>query len=240
MTKQPYSKAMCMSLLIHSVILAILVILGHMTDPISYAATPIEVEFIAPSVFETGQTLTDSNSPALDSRAVNNRLPVATGEHLQKQVVTKAHSPVEQSSLPDAQVGGEATVVQTSPTGLAGSPSSTTSGNVGNPNAEKTNGGQQAKSSLRTKASHLSGVRPTYPYEARRAGWEGTVVIRILVGIDGVPLAVAVGNSSGYSALDEAAAQAVKNWRFSPARQGDNPIESYYDVRVKFNLADEQ
>jgi len=66
------------------------------------------------------------------------------------------------------------------------------------------------------------------------------VVIRILVGTDGLPGAVVVHNSSGYRILDEAAAATVKKWRFSPAREDGNAIESYYDVRVKFDLADEQ
>jgi protein TonB len=88
------------------------------------------------------------------------------------------------------------------------------------------------------QAGYISGSRPAYPREALRAGWEGTVVIRVLVGADGLPAATSVRSSSGYGALDDAAAQAIKQWRFTPARRGGNPVDSYFDVRVKFSLAD--
>ena len=59
---------------------------------------------------------------------------------------------------------------------------------------------------------------PVYPPRCLRMGIEGTVRVRVLVGEDGRPQEVTIGKSSGESALDEAAMDAVRNWRFEPAR----------------------
>jgi protein TonB len=97
--------------------------------------------------------------------------------------------------------------------------------------------GEQVKKAVtRTQACCISSSRPPYPGDARASGWEGSVVVRALIGTDGSVSAVTIKTSSGYRVLDEAAVRAVNRWRFSPARQGDTPIESYYDVRVKFSL----
>jgi len=239
---KPYGKAMGISLLIHSGLFAILVVFGHMVEPVSYA-TPIEVTFASESVVDIGTTLTDSNPPAVDSHAVSKPTTTTTtttsSEQLQKQILPKGDAPRQQQiPLPNTQVG-DIGVEQAPVTGLAVGSSPIVNGRGDNYNPGKGTGEQSVKSLVRTKASHLSGGRPAYPYEARHASWEGTVAIRILVGTDGSPIRVAVSGSSGYSVLDEAAVQAVKNWTFSPARQGETPIESYYDVRVKFNLDDE-
>jgi protein TonB len=47
-----------------------------------------------------------------------------------------------------------------------------------------------------------------------------------------------VNQSSGSEALDQAALQAIKRWRFSPARYGDKPVESWVKVPIDFRLTD--
>jgi len=85
-------------------------------------------------------------------------------------------------------------------------------------------------------AGFRSGDLPHYPGDAKRAGREGRVVLRILVGVDGNAVSVAVRESSGHKDFDDAARQAVKKWRFSPAKRGGLPISSFHDVRVRFRL----
>ncbi len=78
--------------------------------------------------------------------------------------------------------------------------------------------------------------RPGYPQEARKQGWEGTVVLRITVGTGGDVEGVKIQETSGYPELDESAVQSVKTWQFDPAKLGDDPISSAVDLPVRFDL----
>ncbi len=85
-------------------------------------------------------------------------------------------------------------------------------------------------------ATYLRNPPPAYPASARRNGEEGTVLLRVLVGRDGAPLKVEVDQSSRSRALDRAALDAVKDWRFVPARRGTETIEAWVRVPVSFRL----
>lgn len=85
-------------------------------------------------------------------------------------------------------------------------------------------------------AAYLRNPPPAYPASARRNGEEGTVMLRVLVGRDGVPLKVEVGQSSRSRLLDQAAQDAVQGWRFVPARRGTETIEAWVRVPVSFRL----
>jgi len=58
-------------------------------------------------------------------------------------------------------------------------------------------------------------VDPVYPSSSQRAGNEGTVLLEITVDTNGRAVGVLVTRSSGFDALDAAAVQAVKQWRFN-------------------------
>jgi protein TonB len=85
-------------------------------------------------------------------------------------------------------------------------------------------------------AAYLRNPAPRYPLAARRAGEQGTVTLKVLVASDGLPQRVEVEKTSGSSRLDAAALDAVKRWRFVPARRGSTPIESWVLVPVVFRL----
>ena len=85
-------------------------------------------------------------------------------------------------------------------------------------------------------AAYLSNPAPRYPDAARRSGDQGTVTLRVQVTRDGVASRVAVEKSSGSSHLDTAALEAVKAWRFTPARRGGDAVESWMLVPVVFRL----
>ena len=85
-------------------------------------------------------------------------------------------------------------------------------------------------------AAYLRNPAPRYPDAARRSGDQGTVTLRVQVARDGVATRVAVEKSSGSPHLDAAALEAVKAWRFSPARRGGDTIESWMLVPIVFRL----
>jgi periplasmic protein TonB len=85
-------------------------------------------------------------------------------------------------------------------------------------------------------ADYLHNPKPEYPWAARRRGDQGKVMLRVRVSAQGTALAVEIGQSSGSSALDEAARDAVLRWRFVPARRGSEAIESWVGVPIVFRL----
>jgi protein TonB len=77
---------------------------------------------------------------------------------------------------------------------------------------------------------------PVYPVLARRRQWQGTVVLEVLVKADGLVAELSVQQSSNHRVLDEAALAAVRNWRFTPGRQGRQPVAMKVLVPVRFGL----
>jgi len=90
--------------------------------------------------------------------------------------------------------------------------------------------------SMRSKVRPGNNPRPEYPRTAREAGWEGTVVLQVMVLPDGTAGNVTLHKTSGYSILDEAALAAVKGWQFIPAMDGNFPVQSMVRVPVRFDL----
>lgn len=77
---------------------------------------------------------------------------------------------------------------------------------------------------------------PPYPLVARRAQREGRALVRVLVARDGSGSDVRLAESSGTAALDMAALEAVRTWRFSPARRAGEATEDVILVPVTFRL----
>ncbi|OGP89224.1 MAG: hypothetical protein A2157_12105 [Deltaproteobacteria bacterium RBG_16_47_11] len=78
--------------------------------------------------------------------------------------------------------------------------------------------------------------KPVYPQEAREKGYEGEVVLRVEVLINGQVGHIEIKKSSGYELLDHSALTAVKQWRFIPAKKGDVAIPLWVNIPVKFQL----
>lgn len=85
-------------------------------------------------------------------------------------------------------------------------------------------------------AAYLRNPPPRYPPAARRSGDEGTVLLKVLVTSDGAAARVELDRSSGSASLDSAALEAVRNWRFIPARRGTLNVEDWVRVPVVFRL----
>jgi protein TonB len=77
---------------------------------------------------------------------------------------------------------------------------------------------------------------PKYPRIARRRGYQGTVVIEALVNREGKVEDLRLSHSSGYRVLDRAAMKSVKNWLFEPGRRGDEEVEMWVKIPVRFQL----
>ena len=76
---------------------------------------------------------------------------------------------------------------------------------------------------------------PEYSEEARKAKYQGTCVLWLIVGPDGKPRDVKVARALGMG-LDEKAIEAVRNWKFEPAMKDGKPVAVQINVEVNFRL----
>lgn len=84
---------------------------------------------------------------------------------------------------------------------------------------------------------YLQAPAPSYPRDALRDAIEGTVLLKVLVDVDGRPLDVQIERSSGNRSLDRAARdQVLQRWRFRPAMQNGRAVQAIGLVPVDFRL----
>jgi periplasmic protein TonB len=76
---------------------------------------------------------------------------------------------------------------------------------------------------------------PEYSEEARKAKYQGTCVLWLIVGPDGKPRDIKVTRSLGLG-LDEKAIEAVRKWMFEPAMKDGKPVAVQINVEVSFRL----
>ena len=76
---------------------------------------------------------------------------------------------------------------------------------------------------------------PEYSEEARKAKYQGTVVVECVVGPDGHVRDMHVVRSLGMG-LDQKALEAVKQWKFEPARKDGTAVSVLVSVEVNFRL----
>lgn len=85
-------------------------------------------------------------------------------------------------------------------------------------------------------AAYRNNPPPTYPWRSRRLGEEGRVLLRVHISVAGRVDRIAIKRSSGYRRLDRAALQAVRDWRFQPARRAGHPVPAWVLVPIHFKL----
>ncbi len=85
-------------------------------------------------------------------------------------------------------------------------------------------------------ADYLQNPKPAYPPLSKRLGEQGKVVLRVLIGADGLPQKTELLKSSGYERLDQAAQATVMKWRFVPGKRGGVPETAWAQVPINFVL----
>lgn len=78
--------------------------------------------------------------------------------------------------------------------------------------------------------------KPRYPEAARRGGIEGTAIVKAHVLNDGSVGVAEIRRSSGYSDLDRAALEAIRESRFIPAERSGRPVAVWIEIPVQFTL----
>jgi periplasmic protein TonB len=85
-----------------------------------------------------------------------------------------------------------------------------------------------------TEVAAVDTPPPEYPFELACAGVGGTTTLAVTIGVEGRPTQVTLVQSSGNTALDEAAQQRVKTWQFKPATANGQPTPKTIQVPVNF------
>ncbi|PYV66253.1 MAG: hypothetical protein DMG97_29960 [Acidobacteria bacterium] len=81
----------------------------------------------------------------------------------------------------------------------------------------------------------LQRVEPRYSEEARKARYDGTVVLEVIIRADGSVDVQRIVRSLGFG-LDENAIAAIKQWKFRPGMRNGVPVDLSLNVEVNFHL----
>ncbi len=107
---------------------------------------------------------------------------------------------------------------------------------VSRPEGSSDDAVQQAGKSGVTYPSCISYPNPEYSEQASRAGYEGIVILRVIVTPEGLARNIQVVKRLGMG-LDEKAVEAVSKWRFKPATGPDGkPIAVWTSIEVNFRV----
>ncbi|MCU1717168.1 energy transducer TonB [Pseudomonas sp. 5P_3.1_Bac2] len=151
--------------------------------------------------------------------------PVAPAKPRGKPKPAKPVAPLKSPAAPAPAPAPAAAAPQAS---AASAPAPASTASAGSANVKET----AAISGL----ASLGNPPPDYPPLALRRNWEGRVVLRIQVLSNGRAGSVEVSRSSGKPQLDQAAVEAVKNWKFIPAKRGDTAIDGFATQTIDFKL----
>ncbi|MEO6216442.1 MAG: TonB family protein [Sphingomonas sp.] len=86
---------------------------------------------------------------------------------------------------------------------------------------------------------YAAGFQPDYPASERRAGHQGRVVVRVLIGVDGRVKRVEKVSAVNDAFFEATERRALDKWRFKPGTRDGVPIETWYTTGVSFVLNDE-
>ena len=106
---------------------------------------------------------------------------------------------------------------------------------IGDGSIAGTGGGPYRPGSGITPPAIQREVKPTYTEEGRRRSVEGDVVMEVVVRADGSVGTVKILQGLG-SGLDQRAVEAVRQWRFSPARRFGTAVDVLVEIAVEFRL----
>lgn len=85
-------------------------------------------------------------------------------------------------------------------------------------------------------ADYLQNPKPAYPGMSKRLGEQGKVVVRVLIGVDGVVQKAEIRQSSGFERLDQAALMTAQRWRYVPGKRGGVAEAMWFNVPINFVL----
>ena len=220
--------AVCFSLLIHFAVAALLVfgLSGNLiSSPKLNGINLVWVSLDAES---------NNNGAAIQ----NDRL-----EQPSSAVVRATHKPAnneKSESKPEAAPILEAKELTNNITlakyDLSGQGTKEQSKNITGHSTNKTTGDTSNLNTVIAYPLYRENAPPAYPEIARVRGYEGIVLVSAEILPDGRVGNMKIRKSSGYAILDQSAIEAVKPWKFEPAKKSGNPFTVWVELPIKFIL----
>jgi len=103
-------------------------------------------------------------------------------------------------------------------------------------NSKPSDGNESITVIHKAEPLNFSNPPPDYPRIARLRGYQGTVILNVLVQKDGTVSQIKINKSSGYWMLDQAALLAVKDWMFKPGTSDAGPVDMWVIQPIRFQL----
>ncbi len=210
------------------VLLIALVVFVHAALLFQWSSTPVSHKTSHPmavsvALLETAPAPTPTTVPPVKTPSP----PQPTAQS------TPQPPPTQQATAQASQMSPSVVATATPPASIAASPPTATTTTT-------------ATSALATptlpdrepdyQAAYLNNPKPSYPSVANRMGWHGTVVVNVEVLATGLAGQLSVQRSSGHAVLDDAALQAIRQWRFTPARHNGQLVTQHFLVPIPFIL----
>lgn len=161
--------------------------------------------------------------------------PAKPVEQKQKPIKKQTKTPVSKPVAPVIKPASLPTAPSVEPPAMPATPSSSPAETQAKPTNTKA-ADTQTYQSPSFNAAYLNNPAPNYPSVSRRLGEQGLVLLHVQVTADGVAESVELQTSSGSNRLDQAALEAVKKWRFVPAKRGEQSVSASVVVPVRFSL----
>lgn len=124
-----------------------------------------------------------------------------------------------------------APVTSAAPTAVAAAPAATSTGT--SVSALPASARVELPSS---SADYLNNPKPPYPALSKRLGEQGSVVIRVLISVDGTASQASIKRSSGFDRLDQAALATALQWRYVPGKRAGVPEAMWFDIPFNWML----
>ena len=88
------------------------------------------------------------------------------------------------------------------------------------------------------KIGSINNPHPPYPLIARKKGFEGKLILEVLVNEDGSVKSTSIRKSSGHEILDTVSKETVEKWTFIPAKKKGQPVKDQIRVPIRFVLTE--
>ncbi|MEZ8252533.1 TonB family protein [Vibrio splendidus] len=201
-------------------------------EPIKETVSQAEPKPVEPKAVEPKQAkptpkkkaITNKPQPKKVEKKVVEKKPIQKKPKTEKKVVKKERPELKSKPTPQPEKLADKKVDRN----LAESANQPQQVNQGVSNQEPV---------LVTKPSFSSRpTPPNYPRQARRRGVEGVATYEVWLDAEGKQIKQALVNSSGALMLDNAALDAIKQWKFSPHTVNGRAIAHRVQIPVRFRL----
>lgn len=232
-----HNLALWMSIAVHAAVIGVFCT-ARLAEEIPAPPTLVEVEFV-----EIPGPKGGGGSPTKQPAVVNRALAPAPAPRAVPVPDRLAQAAVPQTVVPAPAAASSSVAAQ--PDGVPGGSDTGRGSGGGSGGGQGTGVGTSTGSgtgqggiAVDRMPSPLRQVKPRYPLSARRMGKSGQVLLRLYVDVDGAVGEVNVVRAEPAGVFENAAVEAVRKWRFTPAMSRGVAVGMWMTLPVRFTLED--